>query len=177
MMTHYRFFLFSFLSVLWVFLSGFNKPVVNLMSGLETQKTEVELKLIDTENNSHKALEAKQVKTKGVGVSDNTSPPKRKQTINKATDTGDVSENNPRERDEFEKPLDLTVPFKGSENSLLKMEKKSTAQSRVTNIFAADSKNKSRPLELDGDFVMTPYPESGKQQSVDGAGIVIKLKP
>ena len=83
----------------------------------------------------------------------------------------------PLNRNEFEKPLDLSVPFKNSENADLKIEQKSTAQSRVTNIFAPETKKKPRPLELDGDFLMSPEPEAEKQKSVDGAGIVIKLKP
>ena len=63
-MTNYRIFLLSFLTVSWIFLSGLNKPVDNDMSTEETQKTEVELKSIETENNTRKLLETKQVKAK-----------------------------------------------------------------------------------------------------------------
>ena len=176
-MTNYRLFLLSFLTVLWVFLSGFSKPPGNEMPTLETQKTEAELKLIETENNNRKMLETNQVKAKKNIISVNTNPKKTKQTTIKATDASAANENNPVERDEFEKPLDLSIPFEGPENSSLKIEKRPAAKRRGTNIFTSDSKNKSQPLELDGDFLMTPYPEAGRQKSVDGAGIVIKLKP
>ncbi len=175
-MTNYRL-LLSFLSVLWVFPSGFSEAAGNDLSTLDTQKTEAELKLIETKNNTSKTLETNQMKAKKNITSVNTSPQKANQNTVKITAGRVAKENNPIERDEFEKPLDLSVPFKGLENSFLKTEKRSSEQSRGTNIFASDSKNKSRPLELDGDFLMTPYPEAGKQKSVDGAGIVIKLKP
>ena len=176
-MTNYRLFLLSLLTVSWVFLSGLNTPVENDMSYMETQKTEAELKSIETENNARKLLELKQMEAKSnVGLV-KANPQKEKQMTIKVKDADVADDNSPIRHNEFEKPLDLSVPFKVSENTNFKIEKKSAAQSRVTNIFASDSKNKSRPLELDGDFLMTPYPESGKLKSVDGAGIVIKLKP
>ena len=156
-MTNYRIFLLSFLAVSWVFLSGLNKPVDNDMSAMETQKTAVELKSVET-HNTPKLL-------------------KTKQTTFKATDAGVADDNNLIKHDEFEKPLDLSVPFKNPENADLKIEQKSATQSRVTNIFAPETKKKSRPLEVDGDFLMSPEPEAEKRKSVDGAGIVIKLKP
>jgi hypothetical protein len=176
-MTNYRLFLLSFLTVSWVFLSGLNTPVENDVSTMETQKTEAELKSIETENNTRKLLETRQMKAKSNIKSVKASPQQARQTTIKVTDADVADDNNPIKHNEFEKPLDLSVPFKVSENTNLKIEKKSAARSRVTNIFASDSKNKSRPLELEGDFLMTPYPEAGKQKSVDGAGIVIKLKP
>ena len=78
---------------------------------------------------------------------------------------------------EFEKPLDLSLPFKTTENSSLKVEKKSVSQSRETNIFASETTKKPRNFELDGDFLMSPNPEGEKIKSVDGAEIVIKVKP
>lgn len=175
-MTNYRIFLLSFLTVLWVFLSGFNKPADNDVPALETQKTEAELKLIETGNN-RKTLNAHQIKAERNVIPVNASPQKTKQTTIKAIGTSIANENNPVERDEFEKPLDLSVPDKVSENALLKIENKSVAQSQATDIFVPDTKNKPRSLELDGDFVMSPEPEAEKRKSVDGAGIVIKLKP
>jgi len=85
--------------------------------------------------------------------------------------------NNPVNPNEFEKPLDLSVPFKTPENANLKIEQKSTPQSRVTNIFAPETKKKRRSFEVDGGFLMSPEPEAEKQKTVDGAGFVIKLKP
>lgn len=168
-MTNYRIFLLSFLTVSWIFLSGLNKPVDNE----ERQKTEAELKSIEVENNTRKLLETKQVKAKN-----NVKPVKQNpQTTYKATDAGVADDNNPIKRDEFEKPLDLSVPFKDAENADLKIEQKSAAQPGMTNIFAPETKKKPRPLELDSGLLMSPEPEAGKQKSVDGAGIVIKLKP
>ena len=173
-MTNHRLFLLSFLTVLWVFLSGFNKPADNDMTALEAQKTEVELKLTETENNTPKVLETNQVKAQGKVVSPNEDTQKIKQTTIKATDASIANENNPIERDEFQKPLDISVPFKVSENGFLKTDNKSSAQNQETDIFAP---KKPRPLELNGNFLMSPEPEAGKLKSVDGAGIVIKLKP
>jgi hypothetical protein len=175
-MTNYRL-LLSFLSVLWFFPGVFNEASGNDISNSDTQKTETQLKLIETKNNNLKTPETIPVKAKKHTVSVITSPQKANQNTINAADSSAAKENNPIERDEFDKPLDLSIPFKGLENSSLKPEKRSAGQIRGTNIFASDTKNKSRPLELDGDLLMTPYPEAGRQQSVDGAGIVIKLKP
>jgi hypothetical protein len=172
-MTNYRRFLLSFLTVSWVFLSGLSKPIDNDMSTVETQKTEAELKSIKTENNTRKLLETKQVQAKSSVKPVKPNP----QTTSKATDAGVADANNSIKRNEFEKPLDLSVPFKDAENADLKIEQKSVAQSQVTDIFAPETKKRPRPLELDSGFLMSPEPEAGKQKSVDGAGIVIKLKP
>jgi len=176
-MTNYRIFLLSFLTISWVFLSGLNEPVDNDKSTEETQKTEAELKSIETENNTRKLLEIKQAKSKSSVKSAKANPQNTKQTTINATDSGVADDNNPIQRNELEKPLDLSIPFKNSENADLKIEQKSAVQSQETNIFAPGTKKKSRPLELDSDFLMSPEPEAEKQKSVDGAGIVIKLKP
>ena len=162
-MTNYRIFLLSFLTISWVFLSGLNKPVDNGMLVVETQKTEVKLKSVETEN-TRKLLEAKQVKA-------------NQKTTNKATDASVADDNNPIKRNEFEKHLDLSIPFKGAENTDLNAEQKSVEQSQVTDMFAPQTKKKPRPLELNGGFLMSPEPEAEKRKSVDGAGIVINLKP
>jgi hypothetical protein len=173
-MTYYRLLLLSFLTVSWIFLCGLKKPVDHNEPTVETQKTEVELKSIETDNNTGNMLETKQVKAKS-----NVKPVKvnPKNTTVKTTDAGVADDINPVKRDEFEKPLDLSVPFNHPENADLKIEQKSSAQNGVTNIFAPESKKKRRPLEVDGDFLMSPEPEAGKQKTVDGAGLVIKLKP
>ena len=173
-MTNYRLFLLSFITVSWVFLSGLNKTVDNDMSSQETQKTEVELKSIETETKNRKVLETK--RAKGLIKPGKVTPQNTKHETINATDTDVAKDNNP-DNNEFEKPLDLSIPFKTTENADLKVEKKSTAQGKETNIFAAETKKKPRSLELDGDFLMSPEPEAEKLKSVDGAGIVIKLKP
>jgi hypothetical protein len=175
-MTNYRIFLLSFLTVSWVFLSGFNKLVDNHRSTLENQKTAVELESVNAEN-TRKLLETKQLKAKNNVKSVKATPQKTKQTTIKATDTGIADDNNPIKRNEFKKPLDLSIQFEDAENADLKIEQKSAAQNGATNIFAPETKKKLRPLELDSGFLMSPEPEAEKLKSVDGAGIVIKLKP
>jgi hypothetical protein len=152
-MTNYRIFLLSFLTVSWVFLSGLNKSVDKDMSTVEKQETAVELKSVGAKN-SRKLM-------------------KTKQTSIKATNDGVADDNNPIKRN----ALDLSVPFKDAENADLKIQQNSSVQSGMNNIFAPETKKKPRSLELDGDLLMSPEPEAGKQKSVDGAGFVIKLKP
>jgi hypothetical protein len=139
-----------------MFLSGFNKPIANTISTQEMQKTELELQSIETKNTR---------KTQ----------PRKQATINVA-DTR-ITDENPVERDEFDRTLDLSVPFQGTENTGLKNKQKSATQSQMTNIFAPETEKNHGPLELNGSFLMSPEPEAGKQKTVDGAGFVIKLKP
>lgn len=176
-MPNYRILLLSFLTVSWFFLSGLSKPVDNDISTEETQKTEAELKSIETKNNTPKLLETIPVKSKNNVRVVNANPQKAKQVSVEVTNAAIDDEKNTTERSEFEKPLDLSVPYKDSENADLKIQQKSATQSRMTNIFASETNKKTRPLELDGDFLMSPEPEKEKLKSVDGAGIVIKLKP
>lgn len=177
-MTNYRIFLLSFLTVSWIFLSGLKEPVDNDISAVEEQKTAVELESFETEH-IRKLRETKQMKAKSNTESVMAKPQKTEQTTIKATASDLADDNNPVKPNEFEKPLDLSVPFKDkdTENADLKIEQKPAAQNRVTNIFAPDAKKKPRSVEIDSDFLMSPEPEPEKLKSVDGAGIVIKLKP
>jgi hypothetical protein len=179
-MPNYRIFLLSFLIVSWVFLTGLNEPVepvYNDKSTEESHKTEAELQSIETEKNTRKLLKTKQIKAENSSKSVEAISQKAKQTATKEADADVADDNKPIQRNEFEKPLDLSVPFKNPENADLKIEQKSAAQSGVTNIFAPETKKKPRQLEVDGNFLMSPEPEAGKQKSVDGAGLIIKLKP
>jgi hypothetical protein len=72
---------------------------------------------------------------------------------------------------EFQKPLDLSIPFKMTESAAQKSGQNAAGQ----DLFAA--RKKQRALELNGGAVMTHDPEGEKQQTVDGAGIVFSLKP
>jgi len=171
-MTNYRLFLLSFLTVSWVFLSGFNKPVDNTMIVVETQKTERELQATETEN-IKKTLDTDPVKVKNNTLSVKINP----QKITLATDTTSTDKDNASQHNEFEKPLDLSVPFNTSESTDGSNIQKEVTQSLVTNIFAPETKKKRQPLELKGGFLMSPEPELEKRKSVDGAGIVINLKP
>jgi len=177
-MTNYRVFLLSFLTVSWVFLSGFKEPVDNDTLAVEEQKTAVKPESFET-GRILKLREAKQMKAKSNVGHVIASPQKAEQTTIKATASDLADDNNPLKRNEFEKHLDLSVPFKDkdAENAELKFEQKPAAQNRVTNIFAPDAKKKPRPVEVDSGFLMSPEPEPEKRRSVDGAGIVIKLKP
>jgi hypothetical protein len=177
-MTNYRVFLLSFLTVSWVFLSGFKEPVDKDILVVEKQKTAVEPESFETEH-ILRLREAKQIKAKSNAGHVMASPQKAEQTTTNATASDLADDNNPLKPNEFEKPLDLSVPFKDkdAENADLKVEQKLATQNRAPNIFAPDAKKKPRPLEVDSGFLMSPEPEAEKQKSVDGAGIVIKLKP
>ncbi|MEF3075355.1 hypothetical protein V2P20_09980 [Methylobacter sp. Wu1] len=72
---------------------------------------------------------------------------------------------------EFQKPLDLSIPFKMADSAAQKIGQNAARQ----DLFAA--RKKQRALELNGGAVMTHDPEGEKQQTVDGAGIVFSLKP
>jgi hypothetical protein len=170
-MTNYRLFLLNFLTVSWVFLCGFNPPVEHDMSPVEKQNLAVEPQSVETEHN-RRLLETKQPKAKII-----IKPAKANPHKTKATGADVANDNNPIKGNELEKPLDLSVQFEDPENADLKNEQKSAAQNGSANIFAQETKKKHRPLELDGGFLMSPEPEAEKQKSVDGAGIVIKLKP
>ena len=175
-MTNYRIFLLSFLTVSWVFLSGLTLPVDNDVSTEETRTTELELKAIETENNTRKLPETKQENVKGRVKLVKANPQKAQQTTINTIDSAGAGSNRPTEGDELEKPLDLSLPYVDSENAELKREQKPAAQNGVPSIFVPETKKKVRSLELDGDFLMSPEPEAEKLKSVDGAGIVIKLK-
>jgi hypothetical protein len=150
--------------------------VANNMLVQENQKTTVKIEAFETEQ-THKLMEKKQLKAKSDINPVKVNSQKAEQTTIKSTDIGVADEKNTAERNELEKPLDLSVPFRDSENADLKIEQKSSDQSQVNNIFAPETKKKPRSLELDGNFLMSPEPEVEKRKSVDGAGIIIKLKP
>lgn len=175
-MTNYRIFLLSFLTVSWFFLTGFNQAANNDVLTEETQKTERELINIETQNNSRKLPETKQENAKGSVKPVKANSQKAQQTTIKTTDSPGADGDRSIKSNELEKPLDLSLPYKDSENTELKTEQKPAAQSGETNIFVPETKKKARSLELDGDLLMSPEPEAGKLKSVDGAGIVIKLK-
>jgi hypothetical protein len=80
-------------------------------------------------------------------------------------------------KEEIEKPLDLTIPFADIDQSDRTAELNADNSLQKTNIFAAENKKKSRPIQLNGRFIMSPEPEAEKLKSADGAGIVINLKP
>ena len=174
-MTNYRIFLLSFLSVSWIFLCGLNMPFDNALSTEEIQKTAIELKSVEA-NNALNVLIKKPINEK-INIKATKANPQKSipATINVA-DARVTGENNTVKSKEFEKPLDLSVPFKNSESADLNNVQKSTTQNLVAYTLASETKEKPGPLELNGRFLMSPEPEVEKRKSVDGAGIVINLK-
>jgi len=173
-MTKYRIFLVSITTISWVFLCGLNMAVDNDKLILENQKTQVEPDYYETEH-ARQLMEAKQLKAKSTIKLVTASPQTPGQKPGKAAEA-DVADDKPIKRDELEKPLDLSVPVKAFENADRIMEQRSAAQSRETTIFAPETRKKARPIELDGNFLMSPEPEAEKRKSFDGAGIVINIK-
>ncbi|MDD5322697.1 MAG: hypothetical protein PHD43_19210 [Methylococcales bacterium] len=88
-----------------------------------------------------------------------------------------VDKSNTSEYSELQKPLDLSIPYKDPENADLKIKQNTPAKSPETNIFATETIKKSQPLQLNGGLLMSPEPEAEKRKSIDGAGIVINIKP
>jgi hypothetical protein len=174
-MTNYRIFLLSFLSVSWIFLCGLNTSFDNALSAKETRKTAIELKSVEA-NNTINVLKTKPLNEKSNLKTAKTNPQKLKPATINLADARVGGENNTVKNNEFEKPLDLSVPFKNSENADLKDVQKSTTQNLVANTLASETKKKPGPLELNGSFLMSPEPEVEKRKSLDGAGIVINLK-
>jgi hypothetical protein len=72
-------------------------------------------------------------------------------------------------------PLDLSIPFKANEK--FDLEKKFLIPHEALNVFAVNPNKKARSLELNGDLLMSPDPQPEKRKSLDGAGIIINLKP
>ncbi len=175
-MTNYRIFLLCFLAVSWLFLSGLNKPVDGDISVIDRHKTDVEQESFPTERD-RKQLETKRAKAKSDVKPVKSSQQDKQQTTTKITDAVVANENNPIERKELEKPLDLSVPFNDADKADLKVGLKSDEQGQEAGVFDPQTQKKPRSLELNGDLVMSPEPEAEKRKSVDGAGIVINLKP
>jgi len=77
---------------------------------------------------------------------------------------------------ELQRPLDLSVPYADVDKSD-RLNELDTDSSKQANIFAGDTRKKTRPVQIDGKLLMSPEPEVEKQKTADGAGIVINLKP
>ena len=73
-----------------------------------------------------------------------------------------------------QKPLDLTVPV-NAVSFQKPPEALTIAQGGSQGTLIADGANKTRPVEFQGNVIMTSEPEAGKTKSADGAGIVINL--
>ena len=158
-MKNYRVFLLSLVTFTGVFSIELGKPVDADTVILEKPKKAVRLESVEVESN-HKSLETNPEKT----ITSRTS-------VNAIENIVDKSNN--AEYSELQKPLDLSIPY----NAGLKIKQNRPAQDAEPNIFTSETINKSQPLQLKGNLLMSPYPEAGKQKSVDGAGIIINIKP
>ena len=77
----------------------------------------------------------------------------------------------------LQRPLDLSIPFSQLEEAQQSKSVNSDTQNAVDALFAPKPKKSDQPLQLKGCWLMSPEPEVEKRKSVDGAGIVIDLKP
>ena len=154
-MINFRKFILNLLTASWLFLSCFVLVINTVQADTHSQKTATKSK----SGLTHKKPQAPEKKTRRSGFGD---------------DQKDATLDDP---DALEKPLDLSIPFKSTENTGLTTPSDSPTQSLIINIFTPETIKKPRPLEVEGDFVMSPEPEAEKRKSVDGAGFVIRLKP
>lgn len=151
-MKKYRLFLLNFAMASFISLTGFQKPSVNHIPLKEKQSASINKKAVQFK--SKKSLVKQREKVKYFVAAAN---------------------NSASEDVEFQKLLDLSIPFNTSENAWLKAEQYKIAQKESSTIFIK-GKKKSQPIHLDGKMLMSQEPEVDKQKSVDGAGIVITLK-
>jgi hypothetical protein len=164
-----RIFVLNFLAISWFLLSGFEGKAVSI----DNLKTAVSVESFESEQ-SQKILEKKHLKEKNASKILKVNPKiitPEKGTESLGTDNLII------ERNEFDMPLDLSVPFKSAENSDYQIEQKELNQGGAADLFDLKTKKKPRSLELGGGLLMSPEPEAEKRKTVDGAGIVINLKP
>ena len=156
----YRLFLLSFVTASFVFLTGFEQSGANdALAPAEKQAVLNEVK--EDQAKAPKSL----VKSK------------QKNTKNKRKgNSAFAAKNSAVEESELHKPLDLSMPFNTSESAALTIEQKKAVQKESLNIFSSEKDKKLRPLDLDGQMLMSQEPEGDKRKSFDGAGIVINLK-
>lgn len=148
-MKNYRLSILGFVTVSFVLLTGFQKPGVNHALLTEKQATSANVKEVQF-SGKESTVKSKQHKTKN--------------TPSIAKDA------------ELEKSLDLSIPFKDSENAWVKIEQNRASQRDSLTGFAAGKQKQPGPVNLDGEMLMSPEPEADKRKSLDGAGIVITLK-
>jgi hypothetical protein len=149
---NYRLFLLGFVTVSFIFLTGLQESGVNNAPLPEKQAASVSVK--SSQNNSKESPDKS----------------KHKKVISKHP----VPSAN--EDAVLQKTLDLTIPFKASENAWLKTEQSRVASGESLTMFTSGKKKRPRTINLDGQMLMSQEPEVDKQKSVDGAGIVFTLK-
>lgn len=154
-MKNYRLFVLGFMTASFILLTGFDKPGVHDVVSPAAKKTA--------------SNEAKKVQSKSKSKTKKTEHKQQEPLVPSA-------ENSAVEQIEPQKPLDLSISFDDSENTWSTIEQSKAVQKESFNIFSSEKKKKARPLYLNGQMLMSQEFEGDKQQSVDGAGIVINLK-
>jgi hypothetical protein len=155
-MKNYRLFLLSFVTVAFVFLSGFERPDDTNAFPVEKQRALI------TKKEAQSMSKEDSVKTK------------QKKTKNKPSVQS--VKNNAHGDAELQKTLDISIPFEASENTGLKVGKNRRIPRESVSLFTAEKREKSKPVYLNGQMLMSQEPEMDKQKTLDGAGIVFTLK-
>ena len=151
-----RIFYLCFLVSVWLFLSGFNDLVEKDSLVLQGQDETVK-------SNFYEIGQA-QVTKKILKV-------KADVKIKESVDDVSIKATG------IEKILDLSIPFSNSKDVDSLIELQRIGQKQSPDYFDTKTKKEARHIELDGDFLMSPEPQGEKLKSVDGAGLVINLKP
>lgn len=151
-MKNYRLYILGFVTISFVFLTGFEKFDVNNTLLTEKKAAPVNVKKVQL-NSNEKPVKSKHKKS----VSKHSLP-------------------SANEDAELQKSLDLTIPSISSENAWLKIERNRIVQGESLNMFATEKQKKPRSVGLDGQMLMSQEPEVDKRKSLDGAGIVFTLK-
>jgi hypothetical protein len=149
---NYRLFLSGFVTVSFIFLTGLQEAGVNNAPLPEKPAASVTVK--SSQDFS------KEIPNKS----------KLKKAINKH------SVPSANEDAVLQKTLDLTIPFRASENAWLKTEQSRVASGESLTMFTSGKKKRPRSIDLNGQMLMSQEPEVDKQKSLDGAGIVFTLK-
>ena len=160
-----RIFFLCFLASAWLFLSGFNDLVEKDSLVLQGQDVTVKSNFYE--------IEQAQVIKKILKVKAKSNHLKGKADVKIKESVDDASIKGTR----IEKILDLSIPFSNSKDADSLIELQRVGQRKSLDFFDTKTKKESRHIELDGDFLMSPEPQGEKLKSVDGAGLVINLKP
>ena len=160
-----RIFFLCFLASAWLFLSGFNDLVEKDSLVLQGQDVTVKSNFYE--------IGQTQVTKKNLKVKAKSNHLKVKADVKIKESVDDAS----IKGTEIEKILDLSIPFSNSKDANSLIELQSVGQRKSLDFFDTKTKKESRHIELDGDFLMSPEPQGEKLKSVDGAGLIINLKP
>ncbi len=160
-----RIFFLCFLASAWLFLSGFNDLVEKDSLVLQGQDVTVKSNFYE--------IGQTQVTKKNLKVKAKSNHLKVKADVKIKESVDDAS----IKGTEIEKILDLSIPFSNSKDADSLIELQRVGQRKSLDFFDTKTKKESRHIELDGDFLMSPEPQGEKLKSVDGAGLIINLKP